>query len=122
VPTPSAARDLVLGITPFQEPDADLVAAVERAGYLGVLDLGSDPVAAGAALARVRQRLGGRPFGVRVRGDQAAGSALPPEADTVVLDPVLCPGPWPNGGPDTRIDWLLRQAATPAAASLASTR
>src|ERR1700761_2679506 len=98
VPTPSAARDLVLGITPFHEPNADLVVAVERAGYLGVLDLGADSGAARAALDRVRRRLGGRPFGVRVRGDRAAEAALPPEVDTVLLDPVLSLGNWPGGG------------------------
>jgi acyl transferase domain-containing protein/NAD(P)H-dependent flavin oxidoreductase YrpB (nitropropane dioxygenase family)/NAD(P)-dependent dehydrogenase (short-subunit alcohol dehydrogenase family) len=33
-------RDLVLGVSPFGEPNARLVAAVARAGGLGVLDLG----------------------------------------------------------------------------------
>ena len=53
MPTPSAARDLVLGLPPFHEPNADLVVAVARAGHLGVLDLGSDPAAGRAALARL---------------------------------------------------------------------
>jgi len=61
VPKPSAARDLVLGITPFNAPNADLVVAVERAGYLGVLDLGPDAGTARAALERVRVRLRSRP-------------------------------------------------------------
>ena len=100
MPTPSADRDLILAITPFHEPNADLVVAVERAGYLGVLDLGTDRGAARAALDRVRQRLRGRPFGVRIRGDQVAeAAALPPEVDTIVLDPQLCPGYWPGRGP-----------------------
>src|ERR1700749_4115732 len=102
VPTPSAARDLVLGITPFHEPNADLVVAVERAGYLGVLDLGADSGAARAALDRGRQRRPGRPFGVRMRG-AAVATALPPEVDTIVFDPQQCPGFWPartpGGGP-----------------------
>jgi acyl transferase domain-containing protein/NAD(P)H-dependent flavin oxidoreductase YrpB (nitropropane dioxygenase family) len=100
VPTPSAARDLVLGVTPFHEPNADLVVAVERAGYLGVLDLGADSGAARAALDRVRRRLAGRPFGVRIRGDRAAEAVLPPEVDTVLLDPALAPGDWPGSGAD----------------------
>ena len=45
MPSPSAARDLVLAITPFHEPNADLVVAVARAGYLGILDLGEDTAA-----------------------------------------------------------------------------
>jgi Nitronate monooxygenase len=98
VPKPSTARDLVLGITPFNAPNADLVVAVERAGYLGVLDLGQEAGAAGAALERVRLRLRGRPFGVRIRGGGALDAvSLPPEVDTVLLDPVLSPEIWPVG-------------------------
>ena len=44
--TTNSDRDLVIGITPFHEPNADLVVAIERAGYLGVLDLGPDQAAA----------------------------------------------------------------------------
>src|SRR5487761_580581 len=66
-------RDLVVGITPFCEPNADLVVAIERAGHLGVLDLGPDATAARTALNRVRSRWG-RPFGVRI----AASSPLSP--------------------------------------------
>jgi acyl transferase domain-containing protein/NAD(P)H-dependent flavin oxidoreductase YrpB (nitropropane dioxygenase family) len=87
----STDRDLVMGITPFHEPNADLVVAIERAGFLGVLDLGQDAVAARAALERVRRRLG-RPFGVRISGGCALSPVdLPPEVDTVLVDPV---GAW----------------------------
>ena len=97
MPTPSTARDLILGISPLSQPNADLVVAVERAGYLGVLDLGTDSGAARAALERVRQRLGGSPFGVRITeggGFEAVGLPLPPGVDTILLDPVLCDSPW----------------------------
>jgi acyl transferase domain-containing protein/NAD(P)H-dependent flavin oxidoreductase YrpB (nitropropane dioxygenase family) len=59
------AEDLIIGITPFREPDARLAAAVSRAGGLGVLDLGDGDRAAREALARLRQWVPGR-FGVRV--------------------------------------------------------
>ena len=89
-------RDLVMGITPFCEPSPDLVVAVERAGYLGILDLGPDPAAASDALGRVRRRLRGRPFGVRISGDAILGKhgglSLPEEVDTVVADLSLLPG------------------------------
>src|SRR6266700_4421998 len=92
MPVTSADRDLVIGITPFHEPNAALVVAVGRAGFLGMLDLGLDAVEARAALERVRRRLG-RPFGVRISGgrllEDLPPEDLPPEVDTVLVDPVL---------------------------------
>jgi acyl transferase domain-containing protein/NAD(P)H-dependent flavin oxidoreductase YrpB (nitropropane dioxygenase family) len=96
VSTTSSDRDLVIGIAPFHEPNADLVVAIERAGYLGVLDLGPDGDAARAALERVRRRVGR--FGVRIAGGCPLSPAdLPPEVDTIVVDPVLAPGAWGGG-------------------------
>ncbi|HEV2374287.1 MAG TPA: hypothetical protein VGS19_19280, partial [Streptosporangiaceae bacterium] len=88
------ARDLVVGITPFGEPRADLVVAIERAGGLGVLDLGSDAAAAVAAIERVRSRWHGR-FAVRV-GTQCRVSPadLPAEVDTLVTDAQVPPEVW----------------------------
>lgn len=60
--------DLVIGITPFQEPDAGLAEAVCRAGALGVLDLGSGDRHAREEFARLRERVPGR-FGVRIGPD-----------------------------------------------------
>ncbi|MEU3573644.1 beta-ketoacyl synthase N-terminal-like domain-containing protein, partial [Kitasatospora sp. NPDC036755] len=57
--------DLVIGLTPFQQPDAGLVEAVSRAGALGVLDLGAGDRRAREELATLRGRFTGR-FGVRV--------------------------------------------------------
>jgi acyl transferase domain-containing protein/NAD(P)H-dependent flavin oxidoreductase YrpB (nitropropane dioxygenase family)/NADP-dependent 3-hydroxy acid dehydrogenase YdfG len=89
----SSVRDLVMGITPFNEPNADLVVAVERAGYLGVLDLGPDGAAARTALDRVL-RLVGR-LGVRVTGGCTLAPAdLPPEVDTVLVDLEVAPDTW----------------------------
>ncbi len=91
------ARDLVVGITPFREPNADLVVAIERAGGLGVLDLGPDGSAARAALNRVLRRWG-RPFGVRLGPDAPLAAAdLPDEVDTVVVDPAVPASAWPPG-------------------------
>jgi acyl transferase domain-containing protein/NAD(P)H-dependent flavin oxidoreductase YrpB (nitropropane dioxygenase family) len=90
----SRSRDLVAGITPFREPNADLVVALERAGALGVLDLGPDEVTAGAALQRVRSRWAG-PFGARIgAGCPLRPADLPAEVDTLVVDPAAGPGDW----------------------------
>jgi acyl transferase domain-containing protein/NAD(P)H-dependent flavin oxidoreductase YrpB (nitropropane dioxygenase family)/acyl carrier protein len=94
MPLNSPSRDLVIAVTPFCEPVADLVVAVERAGYLGVLDLGPDDAAGRAALEQVRDRLE-RPFGVRISGGSSIPPAdLPPAVDTILVDPVLSPGKW----------------------------
>ncbi|WP_416979935.1 SDR family oxidoreductase [Streptomyces sp. T028] len=63
----SAARseDMIIGITPFGEPDAGLALAVGRAGGLGVLDLGPGDRRAREALARLRRASPGA-YGVRV--------------------------------------------------------
>ncbi|GLZ28417.1 hypothetical protein Lesp02_06070 [Lentzea sp. NBRC 105346] len=76
-------RELVLGVSPLGEPDAAVVVAVGRAGGLGVLDLGCDPVAARHALGEVVRRWRG-PFGVRMV--VPCPVSLPDEAGTVVLD------------------------------------
>ncbi|GAA2829245.1 SDR family oxidoreductase [Kitasatospora sp. CM 4170] len=85
---PSA--DLVIGITPFQEPDAGLAEAVCRAGALGVLDLGTGDRRAREELAALRERAPGR-FGVRVGdgcrlGPDDLGSPEHSGVDTVVVD------------------------------------
>ncbi|MEU1342706.1 nitronate monooxygenase, partial [Streptomyces sp. NPDC005827] len=62
------AEDLIIGITPFREPDARLAAAVSRAGGLGVLDLGDGGRQARDALGRLRSWAPSG-FGVRLAGD-----------------------------------------------------
>ncbi|MEU3063756.1 SDR family oxidoreductase [Streptomyces subrutilus] len=57
--------DLVIGLTPFGEPDARLAAAVTRGGGLGVLDLGTGDRAAREAWRDLRRWVPGR-HGVRV--------------------------------------------------------
>ncbi|MDQ1023836.1 acyl transferase domain-containing protein/NAD(P)H-dependent flavin oxidoreductase YrpB (nitropropane dioxygenase family) [Streptomyces umbrinus] len=59
------AEDMIIGITPFGEPEARLAAAVSRAGGLGVLDLGVGDRRAREALASLSRWAPG-PFGVRV--------------------------------------------------------
>ncbi|WP_245743824.1 type I polyketide synthase [Lentzea fradiae] len=70
----------MLCLSPFGTPNPALVVAAERAGALGVLDLGPG---ATADLARVTARHPGS-FGVRVRGPVTG--ALPDAVDTVVAD------------------------------------
>jgi len=79
------ARDLVVVVTPFAEPNAALVAGVERAGGLGVLDLGHDAARARRALADAA-RWCPATFAVRV-GPAAPllPEDLPAEVDTVLL-------------------------------------
>ncbi|MCG6493961.1 type I polyketide synthase [Kitasatospora sp. A2-31] len=88
-PTAPSA-DLVIGITPFQEPDAGLTEALCRAGALGVLDLGTGDRRAREELAALRERAPGR-FGVRVGdgcrlGPDDLGSPEHSGVDTVVVD------------------------------------
>jgi acyl transferase domain-containing protein/NAD(P)H-dependent flavin oxidoreductase YrpB (nitropropane dioxygenase family)/NAD(P)-dependent dehydrogenase (short-subunit alcohol dehydrogenase family) len=80
-------RELVIGITPFEEPNAALVVALVRAGATGVLDLGRDPGWARAALADVcRWWAGG--FGVRVPpGCSLLPTDLPAQVELVVCGP-----------------------------------
>ncbi|MFE3934352.1 hypothetical protein ACFXPJ_11310, partial [Streptomyces goshikiensis] len=63
-PRSAPARDLVVAVSPFEEPQPRIVTAAERAGALGLLDLGRDPAAARAAFAEIARRLGaGRRYG-----------------------------------------------------------
>ncbi|HEY6422755.1 MAG TPA: beta-ketoacyl synthase N-terminal-like domain-containing protein, partial [Pseudonocardiaceae bacterium] len=77
-------RELVLGVTPFEEPNAPLTVALARAGAVGVLDLGRDADRARAALADVcRWWRGG--FGVRLpAGCPLTPADLPEQVDLVV--------------------------------------
>ncbi|MFD7083796.1 SDR family NAD(P)-dependent oxidoreductase [Streptomyces sp. NPDC059918] len=80
-------RDTVVALSPFGEPGPRIVIAAERAGSLGLLDLGRDPDAARAAFAELARRLGpGRRHGVRVAAGCPLGpQELPAEVDTVLL-------------------------------------
>ncbi|MFF3619492.1 SDR family NAD(P)-dependent oxidoreductase [Streptomyces sp. NPDC002467] len=88
-PQSAATRDLVVAVTPFEEPHPRIVAAAERAGALGLLDLGRDPDAARRAFAELTRRLGGdasRRYGVRVPvGCRVQPGELPAAVDTVLL-------------------------------------
>ncbi|MFI6958711.1 SDR family NAD(P)-dependent oxidoreductase [Nocardia sp. NPDC050408] len=102
MPSTPNTRDLVVVVTPFTEPNAALVVAVERAGGLGVLDLGRRPDIARAGLADVCRWWTG-PFGVRVpSGCDLTPADLPDRVDTIVLPaPLLSPGaqsPWRTAG------------------------
>ncbi|WP_405822131.1 SDR family NAD(P)-dependent oxidoreductase [Streptomyces sp. NBC_01390] len=88
------AADMIIGVTPFGEPDARLAAAVSRAGGLGVLDLGFGDRRARDALARIRHlaapSAGGLRYGVRIGPHcrltpaDLLGDGAP---DTVILAP-----------------------------------
>jgi 3-oxoacyl-(acyl-carrier-protein) synthase/NAD(P)H-dependent flavin oxidoreductase YrpB (nitropropane dioxygenase family) len=86
-------RELVVGVTPFEEPNAPLVVALARAGAVGVLDLGRDPERARAALADVCRWWPGS-FGVRVpAGCPLSPIDLPEQVDVVILHEL--PWRWP---------------------------
>ncbi|MEV6688573.1 hypothetical protein AB0N28_25020, partial [Streptomyces sp. NPDC051130] len=92
-PRTAATRDLVVAVSPFEEPHPRIVTAAERAGALGLLDLGRDPDATRRGFAALARGLGaGRRYGVRVpAGCPTRPRELAPEVDTVLLaDP---PGP-----------------------------
>ncbi|MEU6652772.1 hypothetical protein ABZ904_25895 [Streptomyces sp. NPDC046900] len=59
------SKDMIIGITPFGEPDARLASAVSRAGGLGVLGLGDGDRRSREALARLHRPAPGA-FGIRV--------------------------------------------------------
>jgi len=75
----------IVVISPFEQPDADLVIAAGRAGALGVLDLGRDEVAAKRALARLGGETDGS-LGVRVPpGVSVHSFELPRSVGTVMV-------------------------------------
>ncbi|MEU7062365.1 SDR family NAD(P)-dependent oxidoreductase [Streptomyces sp. NPDC046161] len=86
-PRTAAARDLVVAVSPFEEPHPRIVTAAERAGALGLLDLGRDPDATRRGFAALARGLGaGRRYGVRVpAGCPTRPRELAPEVDTVLL-------------------------------------
>jgi acyl transferase domain-containing protein/NAD(P)H-dependent flavin oxidoreductase YrpB (nitropropane dioxygenase family)/NAD(P)-dependent dehydrogenase (short-subunit alcohol dehydrogenase family)/acyl carrier protein len=87
-----SCRDLVIGVSPLAGPNAAVVVAVERAGCLGVLDLGADGKRAFAELRLAERRLG-RSFGVRIGRDcQVNPGELPDVVDTI-LTPQWLPAP-----------------------------
>ncbi|MER6250449.1 SDR family NAD(P)-dependent oxidoreductase [Streptomyces sp. NPDC001584] len=86
-PQPAATRDLVVAVSPFEEPHPAVVIAAERAGALGLLDLGRDADAARRGVAEPGRRLGaGARYGVRVPAGCPLGPGeLPAAVDTVLL-------------------------------------
>jgi NAD(P)H-dependent flavin oxidoreductase YrpB (nitropropane dioxygenase family) len=84
--TSAAVRDRVVGLTPFGRPSARLTVAVERAGGLGILDLGRDRERALAALSEVAHWWKGS-FGVRIPASCGVlPQELPDTVDTVLTD------------------------------------
>lgn len=84
----------VIGVTPFEHPNAGLVRALQRAGALGVLDLGRDAGAARQALDALAH-LAVRGFGVRIPDGLADAWADLPEAVAVVIaEPTADPARW----------------------------
>ncbi|MDX3456750.1 beta-ketoacyl synthase N-terminal-like domain-containing protein, partial [Streptomyces sp. ME02-8801-2C] len=92
------AVDMIIGVTPFGEPDARLAAAVSRAGALGVLDLGLGDRRARDALARMRR--------LAARAPSSASAPTPGFRYGVRIDPRcrLTPADLAgDDGPDTVI-------------------
>jgi acyl transferase domain-containing protein/NAD(P)H-dependent flavin oxidoreductase YrpB (nitropropane dioxygenase family)/NAD(P)-dependent dehydrogenase (short-subunit alcohol dehydrogenase family) len=77
-------RELIIGVSPFGEPNASLVVGLERAGAVGVLDLGRDADWARSALGDVCRWWSGG-FGVRVSaGCPLSPADLPEQVEVVV--------------------------------------
>ncbi|WP_333778499.1 beta-ketoacyl synthase N-terminal-like domain-containing protein, partial [Streptomyces sp. IBSBF 3136] len=92
--SPVRAHDLILCLTPFEEPDAGLAAAACGAGALGILDLGDGDRRSREELTRLRRTAPG-PYGVRVTSRCTLGPAdLDGGPDTVVLG---VDAPWSIG-------------------------
>ncbi|TQJ57079.1 type I polyketide synthase [Streptomyces sp. SLBN-115] len=90
------SEDMIIGITPFGEPDAGLALAIDRAGGLGVLDLGSGDRRTREALSRLRRASPGT-FGVRVGAHcRLTPADLEPDGPhTVILTPETDGASWP---------------------------
>ncbi|OHV44770.1 type I polyketide synthase, partial [Pseudofrankia sp. BMG5.36] len=116
-PAHAGTRDLVVVVTPFAEPNAALVAAVERAGGLGVLDLGGDAARARRALADAA-RWCPTTFAVRVGpAVPLRPEDLPAEVDTVLLaDLDLLALAAPAAEQPGSARWDVASAAGPAGA------
>ena len=76
------SQPFIVGITPFELPDPKLAVAICAAGGLGVVDIGSDPAAARAAIDEVARRV--TRFGVRVP-EGAPPVALPASVEVVIV-------------------------------------
>ncbi|WP_413777694.1 SDR family NAD(P)-dependent oxidoreductase [Streptomyces sp. AM8-1-1] len=111
-PARRSRRDLVVLVSPFEEPRPRMVAAAERAGALGILDLGRDRDRALAAMAGLSGR-----YGVRIpSGCPLAPDDLPAAVDTVLLTEPHWrggTGAWSDGG--RRRVWA--EAVSPAEAA-----
>ncbi|MFF9983438.1 SDR family NAD(P)-dependent oxidoreductase [Streptomyces erythrochromogenes] len=145
-PQSPAVRDLVVAVSPFEEPRPRIVTAAERAGALGLLDLGRDASAARRALDALGRRLGGASPGPGATAGAGAGTGpgagagrygvrvpvgcplgpgdLPPEVDTVLLaDPAsLTPGrvaDWAAAAGRPRV-WAEVTGRSEAAAAVAA--
>src|SRR5450432_1199600 len=68
-------RWIVLGLTPFEQPDARLAIAFARGGGLALLDLGRDGAAAIAALRSCARQMP-RGFGIRIPNGASASLEL----------------------------------------------
>ncbi|MFO1323269.1 MAG: SDR family NAD(P)-dependent oxidoreductase [Burkholderiales bacterium] len=81
---PSLRRIVV--VSPFEQPDPELIVSAGRAGALGVLDLGRDEAAAKRALARLAGEADGT-LGVRLPPGVALDAFdLPPSVGTLIVD------------------------------------
>ncbi|MET9469688.1 beta-ketoacyl synthase N-terminal-like domain-containing protein, partial [Streptomyces sp. NPDC006544] len=97
---------MVVAVSPFEEPNPRIVTAAERAGALGLLDLGRDHGAAGRGFAELARRHAGGRYGVRVPvGCPVGPRELPAGVDTVLLaDPAA-------HTPERVADWAAADGA-----------
>lgn len=102
------SEDMIIGITPFGEPDAGLALAIDRAGGLGVVDLGSGDRRTREALSRLRRASPGA-FGVRVGAHcRLTPADLEPDGPhTVILAAETSGASWPIDGLSARYRVLV---------------
>jgi len=79
-------QDLIIGVTPFELPNARLAAALGRTDALGVLDLGRHAARARAELTQINL-WAKKPWGVRVPTGCAIGPHEIPAGATTILLP-----------------------------------
>jgi len=112
--------NLVIAITPFEEPNARLAVAAARAGGMAILDLGRDAGRAHGALADMRRLTAGSSAGLRIGVRIPVGCPISPAQLDAALDaPGLPPSGMAVGPAPVTVDTVVLPNGSPWTAAQA---